>query len=278
LKSDIRASLSGFTCIGGKMEDKVLLEEMSWLEIEHAVKDGKTTVIVVSGAIEQHGPHLPTGTDTILGYEVAQRAARQFGKALVAPVIRPCLSEHHMGFPGSLTLSWQTYNEVLYDYCESLANFDFTDIILTSSHGGNNAVLTAITPDIARKLYTKVNIHLIDYLALCFEEETAYLKGLGISRGKAGVHAGYGETAQMLIAQPDLVKMESAERGLDDESFYEPQNISRSQIDSFIYGIKHFSQNGILGDPRGADSQAGEKLLGMAARAFAKAISNRIET
>jgi len=256
------------------MEEKVLLEEMSWVEIEAALKAGKTTIIVVSGSIEQHGPHLPTGTDTFLGYEIAQRAARQFGKALVAAVIRPCLSEHHMGFAGSLTLSWETYNEVLHDYCESLSHCGFTDIILASSHGGNNAVMTAITPDIARKLYGKANIHLIDYLALCGEDEKAYLKDLGISRGKAGVHAGYSETSEMLVARPDLVKMESAERGLDDESFYDPQNISRSQIDSFICGIKYFSKNGILGDPRGANAEAGEKLLDITARAFATAISN----
>lgn len=258
------------------MEDKVLMEEMSWVEIEAAIQNGKTTVIVVSGSIEQHGPHLPTGTDTFLGYEIAQRAARQFGKALVAPVIRPCLSEHHMGFPGSLTLSWETYNEVLNDYCESLSNFGFTDVILASSHGGNNAVMTAITPDIARRLYAKANIHLVDYLTLCAEDEMAYLKGLGISRGKAGVHAGYGETSEMLVAQPDLVKMESAEGGLDDESFYDPRNIPRSQIDSFIYGIRHFSKNGVLGDPRDANPEAGEKLLSMAAATFAKAIANSI--
>lgn len=260
------------------MEEKVLMEEMSWVEIEQAIKDGKTTVIVVSGAIEQHGPHLPTGTDTFLGYEVAQRAARQLGNTLVAAVIRPCLSEHHMGFSGSLTLSWETYNEVLSDYCESLSNCGFMDIVLASSHGGNNAVMTAVTPDIARKFYGKVNIHLVDYLALCSEDEMAYLKDLGISRGKAGVHAGYGETSEMLVAQPDLVKMESAEGGLDDESFYDPQKIARSQIDSFIHGIKHFSKNGILGDPRGANPETGEKLLQMAAGTFAEAISNSIET
>ena len=258
------------------MEEKVLLEEMSWVEIEAAIKAGKTTVIVVSGSIEQHGPHLPTGTDTFLGYEVAQRAARQLGNALVAPVIRPCLSEHHMGFPGSLTLSWETYNEVLYDYCESLSNHGFKDIILASSHGGNNAVMTAITPDIARNLYGKANIHLVDYLALCGEDEMAYLKDLGISRGKAGVHAGYGETSEMLVAQPDLVKMEVAEGGLDDEAFYGAKNIPRSQIDSFIFGIKHFSKNGVLGDPRGANEAAGEKLLDMTAGTFAKAITNCI--
>ncbi len=259
------------------MEANVLMEEMSWVDIEEAIKNGKTTVIVVSGSIEQHGPHLPTGTDMFLGYEVAQRAARQFGKALVAPVIRPCLSEHHMGFAGSLTLSWETYNDVLGDYCESLSNYGFTDIVLASSHGGNTAVMTAVTPDIARKLYGKVNIHLVDYLSLCFEDEIAYLNDLGIARGKAGVHAGYGETSEMLVAKPHLVKMQFAEKGLDEESFYDPQRIPRSQIESFIHGIAYFSENGILGDPRGANEEVGEKLLNMAASAFAEAISDCVD-
>ena len=55
------------------------------------------------------------------------------------------------------------------------------------------------------------------------------------------------------------------------------RNIARSQIDSFIHGIKHFSKNGILGDPRDANPEVGEKLLSMAAGAFAKAISNCID-
>ena len=114
-------------------------------------------------------------------------------------------------------------------------------------------------------------------MSRCFEDETACLKDLGISRDKAGVHAGYGETAQMLMVKPNLVKMESAERGLDDASFYDPHNNARSQIDSIIYGIKHFSQNGVLGDPRDANPETGEKLLNMAADALAKAISDSIK-
>ncbi len=258
------------------MEEKLLMEEMSWVEIEDAIREGKTTVLVVSGSIEQHGPHLPTGTDTLLAYEIAKGAARRLGTALVAPVIRPALSEHHMGFSGSFTLSWETYSEVLEDYCESLARSGFKDIVLMTSHGGNTAVMTAVTPDIAKKLYGRVNIHLIAHLAKTWEEETAFLQGQGISRGKAGVHAGYAETCEMLVANSPLVKMEWAEKGLDDESFYDPQNIPRSQIDLFTLGIKHFSENGILGDPRGANREVGEKLLEITVDGLVKLISHAL--
>jgi creatinine amidohydrolase len=251
----------------------VLMEKMSWVEIQEAVRKGKTTVIIVSGSIEQHGPHLPTGTDTYLGYEIAERAALKLGNALVAPVIRPALSEHHLGFPGSLTLRWKTYFAVLEDYCSSLARSEFTDLVLTSSHGGNTAVLTALVPDLAKAMYGKVRVHLVDYLARGSEKQRPLFEKLGISRAKAGVHAGFGETAEMLAAKPDLVNMGRAKKGLDSASFYDPANIARSQIDSFIHGIKHFSPNGILGDPRGATAEIGEQLTAIMVEALAQGIS-----
>jgi creatinine amidohydrolase len=258
------------------MEVKVLMEEMSWQEIEDAMKKGKTTVILVSGSVEQHGPHLPTGTDTLLGYAVAEKAARRLGTALVAPVIRPALSEHHLGFPGSFTLTWETYFEVLRDCCESLARHGFRDIILTSSHGGNTAVMRAVAPDIGRDLVGRVKVHVLDYIQKGSEAQRPVLESEKISRGKAGVHAGYGETSEMLAAKPGLVRMEAVERGLDKESFYDPSHISRSQIDSFILGIKHFSENGILGDPRGANRESGERLFEIMVHGLASAISDAV--
>jgi len=243
------------------VEEKVLMEEMSWVEIKDAIERGKTTVLVISGSIEQHGPHLPTGTDTYLGYELGQRVARRLDYALVAPVVRPALSEHHMGFPGSFTLTWETFKDVLEDYCDSLARHGFKDVVLMSSHGGNNAVLKAITPDIAKKLYGKVNIHLVLRTEKGMAQTAAFLNEHGISPAKAGVHSGYDETSEMLVAKPHLVKMEFAEKGQVDEALYRPENIPRFQIDSFIHGVQHFSKNGILGDPRGANGEIGKELI-----------------
>ncbi len=258
------------------MEEKVLMEEMSWVEIEEAIRKGRTTVLLLSGSIEQHGPHLPTGTDTFLGYEVAIRAARKLGNALVAPVIRPALSEHHMAFPGSFSLSWETYRDLLEDYCESLARHGFKDVVMMSSHGGNNAVLKALTPDIARRLYDRIHIHLVLHIDKCWQLETAFLQKKGISPTKAGVHAGYGETSELLAVKPQLVKMRFAEEGLVDEDFFKPENIPRSQIDTFTLGIRHFSKNGILGDARGANGEIGEKLLEIAVETVVEEIRKTV--
>jgi creatinine amidohydrolase/Fe(II)-dependent formamide hydrolase-like protein len=117
----------------------------------------------------------------------------------------------------------------------------------------------------------------VDYLSLKDRERSAVLEGKGISRAKAGVHAGYAETSEMLVARPNLVRMEKAEKGLDDDAFYDPKNIPRSQIDSFIYGIRHFTDVGVLGDPVGAEGKLGVRLLDMTADAFAEAIRSAVE-
>ena len=58
------------------MPDHVLMEKMTWMEIKKAVKSGRDTVILVAASIEQHGPHLPTATDTIIGYALAETVAK----------------------------------------------------------------------------------------------------------------------------------------------------------------------------------------------------------
>ncbi len=128
------------------MTDKVLIEEMTWPEIKEAMESGKTTAILACGACEQHGPHLPTGTDTYLGTAIAERAARIAGNALVVPTLRPGLSEHHMHFPGSFTLRLGTFVALLEDSCESLARQGFERIVIFTSHGGNADVLRAYPP------------------------------------------------------------------------------------------------------------------------------------
>src|ERR671939_269900 len=97
-------------------DEEVLIEHMTWPEIEDAIKRGKRTAIVVAASSEQHGPHLPEATDALLGEELGARLAHRLGDALVAPVIRPGCSEHHMGFPGTISISADTLMTLLDDY------------------------------------------------------------------------------------------------------------------------------------------------------------------
>jgi mycofactocin precursor peptide peptidase len=91
-----------------------------------------------------------------------------------------------------------------------------------------------------------------------------------VTIGCAGAHAGYTETSMMLDYRPDLVEMDVAEPGRCDDEFYRPENIDRSQMESFLYGIQTQSPNGILGDPTGSTAEVGDELLRLAAESLAE--------
>ena len=243
------------------MSDNVLMEEMTWREIEQAVKAGKNTVILVAASIEQHGPHLPTATDTIIGYALAEAVAAKLGNALVAPVIRPALSFHHIDFPGTITLRMPTFVKVLEECCESLKVHGFKNIVLFVSHGGNADALKAFTPSIAKNIGPEIQILFVSSVKKNMTTVQEQLTQKGITLGKAGVHSGFSETSIMLMLRPDLVNMDEAAPGLTDEAFYQPENINKSKISSFIHGIKAKSKNGILGDPMGANADTGKEIF-----------------
>ncbi len=100
--------------------DTIMLEELTWPLVEKALNEGYRTVIVPVGSIEQHGYHLPLATDAFLGEALSRRLAEKLGKTLVAPVIRPGCSVHHMSFPGTLDVSPDTLIRVVKDVCFSL--------------------------------------------------------------------------------------------------------------------------------------------------------------
>jgi len=241
----------------------VLMEEMSWTEIRDAIKSGKTTVLLVSGSIEQHGPHLPTMTDSLVGKYMAQQAALKLGNALVSPVMLVGLAEHHLGFPGTISLNFFDFISVLTDYCNSLADAGFKNIILISSHGGNTDTIIAYAPRIAKMLLNKADVYVAT--GANGPDDARRRKALAekyhVTLGKAGVHSGWMETSMVLAIRPDLVDMSKAEEGLDDDAFYSPENSKRNQLKGFAVGVKPYSANGILGDPRGATAEAGKELL-----------------
>lgn len=243
------------------MQETVLMEEMTWQEIREAIASGKDTVILVSASIEQHGPHLPTATDTIIGYALAQGVARRLGNALVAPVIRPALSRHHMDFPGSIALRLKTFVKVLDEYCACLKIHGFRNAVLFVSHGGNSDALKAFVPHIAKKVTPGLGLLAVYPVEKNTASLHAYLKKKGITPARAGVHAGFSETSMMLVLRPDLVDMKKAKPGLTEEDFYRPENLMKSKLDSFVHGVKSQSRNGVLGDPTGANAEMGKELL-----------------
>ncbi|MEM5773553.1 MAG: creatininase family protein [Anaerolineaceae bacterium] len=234
------------------MEREIWMERMTWQEVEQAMADGFDTVLLIAGSIEQHGPHLPLGTDTFLGYAMADYTARKMGNTLVAPVIRPGMSEHHMHFKGTLTLSKETFQAVVRDVVSSLVRHGFKRIAITFSHGGNEAALEELMPQLADK-YPQVDI-------LSMIEEDAFSSSVGsilerdsITPQQMGVHAGEMETSMMLDWEEKLVHQDRLEQGyMGDFGHEDPQ-----MVKALSEGLHMVTKNGVLGDARFASKLRG---------------------
>lgn len=238
------------------MPEEILLERMSWPEVKAALEEGYDTVVLFTASIEQHGPHLPLCTDTVLGYDLAERVARKMGNALVAPVIRPGLSEHHMAFKGTITLTHDTFTATVRDYVRSLSRHGFKRLAITYSHGGNAGALNEVLPDLARK-FPNVEILTVTDIEAFTGSTHEISQQAGIDESTAGVHAGEFETSAMLAFDEDMVRREKLAKGFTGDLSEDSEALSKMLRE----GLHTATENGILGDARPADKGRGERYL-----------------
>jgi hypothetical protein len=117
------------------------LSDMSWPETQQALETVRVALMAV-GSTEQHGPNLAMQADTAQAHAFATKLAQRFyPKVLLAPPLHVGISDHHMDFPGSLTLCPETFYAFLHDVIESLSHHGLTKFLLVNGHGGNAATL-----------------------------------------------------------------------------------------------------------------------------------------
>lgn len=250
----------------------LLLEHLTWPEIELAITRGTTTVIIPVGSVEQHGPHLPLMVDAERGTALGLRVARSLEDALVAPTIRVGCSEHHMGFAGTITLRPATLEALLTDYCVSLARHGFQRLCILPSHGGNfepigemlprlRQAVTAVDPDCRLLAFTDL-LGIVGVWRWLVEEQT----GMG---DRVGGHADIAESSEFVHLHPALVREGREEAG----SVLELSEEVLEQI--FEKGFRAITTNGILGDARGMNADLGERLLDATARTISEFFEGR---
>lgn len=230
--------------------DEIFIERMSWRDIKDAMAAGARRVLLMVGAMEQHGPHMPIGTDTFLGYAQAERIARGLGNTLVAPVITIGYSIGHMPFPGTVTLSEETLGRVIVECAESLAHHGFDEIVILTSHGGNYHAIGHVIGGLRQRL-APVRV----FAATSFEPVVERIHEIAVQHGlepaRVGVHSGQGETSMMLAARPELVNMERACEGFTGDASIRWRSKVPPPMDTM-------SPTGILGDARGSTAALGE--------------------
>ena len=227
----------------------VWLDRMTSPQVGEALKRGYHTVLLAVGSTEQHGPHLPLGTDSLIGDKLVERVAQKLGKTLVAPTIRVGCSEHHMAYAGTMTLREEVLEEVIVDCCRSLSRHGFRFIVLIPTHGGNVKTVMRAAERLAREsLSAKVLSYLDNSIWIAAMVEIGDKHG--VTPGEAGGHAGHLETSIMLADYPEIVDMEKAARGKVDLGYDAEDQLHE-------LGMHNLSPVGILGDATRATAEAG---------------------
>jgi len=239
----------------------VLFRELRAPELR-ALASPATVVIVPVAAMEQHGPHLPVGTDAMLGAEVARRAAELLAAerpALVTDTAWAGLSEHHMAFGATISLDFPAFFSLLRGIVVSLHRHGFRRILLLNSHGGNVAALQTVVEEITRELQ-------LPLVGATYWTLAQGVLGPMLDRQKGIRHACEAETSMIMALRPELV--DEAARLATCEP--DPRDGEPSGDDGYRWmSFAEKTPSGVLGDPTAASAAKGEKLLDAAARHLA---------
>jgi creatinine amidohydrolase/Fe(II)-dependent formamide hydrolase-like protein len=232
----------------------VALETLTWPEAERLGAAGAVGLVALA-SLEQHGPHLPLATDSLIAERVAYDVAERLeGPVVTAPVVRGGLSTHHLAFPGSMSVPVGAYRALVQAYLEGLERMGIRRLALFSWHGGNFSFVR----EFADAWNGEAELAAYSDLGRFIELMLEIAARAGLELPETDVHAGGLETSMMLAAFPELVRQFEAVTGY---VAAEPGWLERI----FVEGIRPVSETGVLGDVHGASTPVGEALFdGMA--------------
>jgi mycofactocin system creatininase family protein len=220
------------------------LGDATWVDIEEVRATGDTdegddgtlapVLLIPLGSTEQHGPHLPMSTDTLIAEEITGRAIHLTDGLIIGPTISVSASGEHTGFPGTLSIGNAAMSSVVVELVRSA---DWAaGIVFINGHGGNHAAVTRAVEVLSGE----------GRQALAWWPKWPQRQ----DGGPKDLHAGRIETSLMLAIDPGLVRLELAQAGSD------------GSIDELrANGVKATSPSGVLGDPNGASGSEGEQFI-----------------
>lgn len=193
--------------------DSVFIEDLTWMEVRDALRAGTDTVLVATGGVEQNGPYLVTGKHNVILRGATEAIARKLGGTLVAPIV-PFVPEgdidppaSHMRYPGTISVSEETYEKLLTDICASLRAHGFRRIVLIGDSGGNQTGMQNVAAALSQRWSGGATR--IAYIREFYDNAgvTRYLEEQGIHQTPEGLHDDFVNTAQMLAVDPESVRM-----------------------------------------------------------------------
>lgn len=219
--------------------------------------DKNIPVMMNIAAVEQHGSHLPLGTDKMIGAFFCSKIHENVNEnILVLPQVSIGFSQHHMDFPGTLSQKHGTLISLLEEIADSVYSHGFKKFILFNSHGGNQGLGQVFIEKMGNK-YPDGKYVLVNWFRLAVDQFIA-LSESGF--GGAG-HAGEFETSLMLWIAPHLVNREKIREKMNISTFpWAEGDLFRGPEASFYRSMKEMSLNGVFGDPTLASAAKGEQI------------------
>lgn len=227
-----------------------------------------SVIVVPTGAIEHHGPHLPLITDYLLADSVGNaavvRAAAAGVDAWLLPTLAYTKSDEHAWAPGTVWLSWDAMMKTVIDIGRSVGSTPATTLVFLNGHGGNVALLQVALREIRRRFMLNTFLMGVRVSADSVEppEEECGL----------GIHGGHGETSLILHIRPDLVDTSLAERNVPAHIAEADYIGFHSKPVSFGWLSNDFGPSGVVGDPTRANAADGAALFEAAVAQAAAAL------
>jgi len=234
------------------------LADLTSSEIANLPKD-EVVVVLPVGAFEQHGSHLPCGTDALLVNAIFEAALTHLpadAPVLSLPALAYGTSSEHLGFPGTISVSPATLLAAIREVGMSLARSGFCKLVCLNGHGGQVQLLEVAARDL------RVEAGLLVFPV--FPYRAGLPHGLTLpDGGPPDIHGGWIETSLMLAVAPELVHLERAGRDGDraTDAFRSSERLSLEGAFPTAWVTADISQTGVVGDPTGASVEAGAQIL-----------------
>ena len=239
---------------------------LNWKQVD-ALPRQSTLLVLPTAAIEQHGPHLPLATDTLINNLLLGHALEKLAPELPVYALPPVhygKSNEHIGFPGTLSVSTSTFMAVLRDLGASIAAAGFRKLALYNTHGGNTSLVDVMARDLRAEFGLRT-FALHGSGGISFE-------GLSAQERAYGFHAGEVETAFLLATVPELVDRSAYTvnyiADADKPELLRPENAPAI----FAWLTRDIAPSGVLGDPRPATPENGARWIEEASSRLAAAL------
>lgn len=237
---------------------------LTWKQVE-ALPRERTLLVLPTAAIEQHGHHLPLATDTLINNLLLGMALERVPVDTPIYALPPVCygkSNEHVGFPGTLSVSAQTFMAVVRDVGASIAAAGFKKLVLYNTHGGNSALVDVM----ARDLRAEFGLRTFSL----FGSGGAPFDGVSEQERTYGFHAGEVETAFLLHATPELVHPDAYTANyiarVERPELLKPEGSAAN----FAWLTSDIAPSGVLGDPTAATAEKGKAWAEQAAARIAE--------